>query len=256
MPGPRRGAQHRPSPAGAKSRLPRGRRAVPLARPRDRRLRPRQVAGGRDAGGRRDPGARRDRAGRFQRSSPNSLLHQAVADSAEVQIGYGRRRGVPWGISESAYGDLDQDKNYQYKAFGVPELGLKRDLEQEVVVAPYATLLALAFAPRRAVRNLRRLAELGLLNDFGFYEAMDFSRRPRRRGERGVVVRAHMAHHQGMALLSLANFLHGNSFRRRFHADPRVRAVESLLQERVPTLAPLHYISTPERMPSVEGVIG
>ncbi|MBF8256921.1 MAG: glycosyltransferase 36, partial [Anaerolineales bacterium] len=190
----------------------------------------------------------------LQRSFPNSLLDEAVADAAEVQIGYGRRRGVPWGISESAYGDLDQDKNYQYKAFGVPELGLKRDLEQEVVVAPYATLLALAVAPRRAVRNLRRLAELGLLNDFGFFEAMDFSRRPRRRGERGVIVRAYMAHHQGMGLLALANLLHGNRFPRRFHADARVRAVEPLLHERVPTLPPLHHISTREGVPTVESV--
>ena len=190
----------------------------------------------------------------LQRSTPNSLLDQAVADSAEIQIGYGRRRGVPWGISESAYGDLDQDKNYQYKAFGVPELGLKRDLEQEVVVAPYATLLALAVAPRRAVRNLRRLADLGLLNDFGFFEAMDFSRRPRRRGERGVIVRAYMAHHQGMGLLALANLLHGNRFPRRFHADARVRSVEPLLHERIPTLPPLHHISTREGVPTVESV--
>ncbi|MEX0787622.1 MAG: glucoamylase family protein, partial [Anaerolineales bacterium] len=190
----------------------------------------------------------------FQRSYGNSLLDRAVKDAVATQIDYGRRRRVPWGLSECAYGDLDVAKTYQYKAFGVPELGLKRDLEQEVVIAPYATLLALPVAPRRSTANLRRLAELGLMSDFGYFEAMDFSRRPRRKGERGVIVRAYMAHHQGMGLLSLANFLHGNSFRRRFHADPRVRAVESLLQERVPTLAPLHYISTRERMPSVEGV--
>jgi cyclic beta-1,2-glucan synthetase len=190
----------------------------------------------------------------LQRRYPNSLIDKAVVDAAEVQIDYGRRRGVPWGVSESAYGDLDLDKNYQYKAFGVPELGLKRDLEQEVVVAPYATLLALSITPRRAVRNLRRLADLGLLNDFGFFEAMDFSRRPRRRDERGVIVRAYMAHHEGMGLLALANLLHGNRFPRRFHADPRVRAVEPLLHERVPTLPPLHHISTREGVPPVESV--
>jgi cyclic beta-1,2-glucan synthetase len=190
----------------------------------------------------------------FQRSYSNSLLDRAAKDAVATQVDYGRRHRVPWGFSECAYGDLDLAKTYQYKAFGVPELGLKRDLEQEVVVAPYASLLALPVAPRRTTANLRRLADLGLMNDFGYYEAMDFSRRPRRKGERGVIVRAYMAHHQGMALLSLANFLHGNSFRHRFHADARVRAVESLLQERVPTLAPLHYISTRERLPSVEGV--
>ncbi|MGH2607242.1 MAG: glucoamylase family protein, partial [Anaerolineales bacterium] len=190
----------------------------------------------------------------FQRSYGNSLLGQAVRDAVTIQIEYGRRRRVPWGFSECAYGDLDIAKNYQYKAFGVPELGLKRDLEQELVVAPYATLLALAVAPRRTTRNLRRLAGLGLMNDYGYYEAMDFSRQPRRKGERGVIVRAYMAHHQGMGFLSLANFLHDNSFRRRFHSDARVRAVESLLQERVPARVPIHYISTRERMPSVAGV--
>jgi cyclic beta-1,2-glucan synthetase len=84
-----------------------------------------------------------------------------------IHIAYGRKRRVPWGISESAFGDLDLNKTYQYKAFGVPELGLKRGLEEEVVVAPYATLLALNVAPREAVQNLKRLASLGLLNDYG-----------------------------------------------------------------------------------------
>jgi cyclic beta-1,2-glucan synthetase len=190
----------------------------------------------------------------LQRSFSNALLDQAARQAVAAHRAYGRRRRVPWGISECAYGDLDLAKTYQYKAFGVPELGLKRDLEQELVVAPYATLLALPIAPRGSVRNLRRLADLGLLNTYGYYEAMDFSRRPRRRGERGVVVRAYMAHHQGMGLLSIANVLHGQSFQRRFHAEPRVRAVESLLHERVPTLPPLHHISTRDRLPTVESV--
>jgi cyclic beta-1,2-glucan synthetase len=190
----------------------------------------------------------------FQRSFANTLLDAAARDAIAVQIDYGRRRRVPWGMSECAYGDLDLAKTYQYKAFGVPELGLKRGLEEEVVVAPYASLLALNLAPRRTVRNLRRLAGLGLLNSFGYYEAMDFSRRPRNKGERGVIVRAYMAHHQGMGLVSLANFLHRNPFPRRFMADARVRAVESLLHERVPRLRPLHHISTRERVPSVESL--
>jgi len=112
------------------------------------------------------------------------------------------------GISESAFGDLDLNKTYQYKAFGVPELGLKRGLEEEVVVAPYATLLAVNIAPRESVQNLKRLVSLGLLNDYGYYEAMDFSRQRSREGERGVIVRAYMAHHQAMGFLSLTNFLH------------------------------------------------
>ena len=186
----------------------------------------------------------------FQRSYGNSLLDKAAREAVATQIDYGRRRRVPWGISESAFGDLDINKTYQYKAFGVPELGLKRGLEEDVVVAPYASLLTLNVEPGETVRNLRRLADLGLLNEYGFYEAIDFSRQPSRKGERGVIVRAYMAHHQGMSFLSLTNFLHGNAIQRRFHADLRVRAVEPLLHERVRILPPLHHISTREGVPS------
>jgi len=191
----------------------------------------------------------------FQRSHENSLLDKATREAVAIHIAYGRKRGVPWGISESAFGDLDLNKTYQYKAFGVPELGLKRGLEEEVVVAPYATLLAVNIAPRESVQNLKRLDSLGLLNDYGYYEAMDFSRQRSREGERGVIVRAYMTHHQGMGFLSLTNFLHDNPTQRRFHADARVRAVEPLLDERVPIRPPLHYIvSTRETVPSVMSV--
>jgi cyclic beta-1,2-glucan synthetase len=190
----------------------------------------------------------------FQRSYRNSLLDKAVHEAVAIQIAYGHKRRVPWGISESAYGDLDLNKTYQYKAFGVPELGLKRGLEEEVVVAPYATLLAVNIAPHETIRNLRRLTHLGLLDKYGFYEAMDFSRRSRRGAKDGVIVRAYMAHHQGMGFLSLSNFLHGNPVPRRFHADPRVRAFEAMLQERIPILPPLHHISMRERVPSLINV--
>jgi cyclic beta-1,2-glucan synthetase len=191
----------------------------------------------------------------FQRSHGNSLLDKATREAVAIHIAYGRKRGVPWGISESAFGDLDLNKTYQYKAFGVPELGLKRGLEEEVIVAPYATLLAVTVAPRESVQNLKRLASLGLLSDYGYYEAMDFSHQPSREGERGLIVRAYMTHHQGMGFLSLTNFLHDNPIQRRFHADARVRAVEPLLDERVPIRPPLHHIvSTRERVPSVMSV--
>jgi cyclic beta-1,2-glucan synthetase len=190
----------------------------------------------------------------FQRSYGNSVLDKAAEEAVAIHIAYGRKRHVPWGISESAFGDLDINKTYQYKGFGVPELGLKRGLGEEVVVAPYATLLAVNVAPREAVQNLKRLANLRLLNDYGYYEAIDFSRQPSREGERGVIVRAYMAHHQGMGFLSLTNFLHGNAIQRRFHADARVRAVEPLLHERVPILPSLHHISTRESAPSAMSV--
>jgi cyclic beta-1,2-glucan synthetase len=187
----------------------------------------------------------------FQRSYGKSLLDRATSDAVAIHIAYGRKHRMPWGISESAFGDLDINKTYQYKAFGVPALGLKRGLEGEIVVAPYATLLAMNRAPKACVRNLKRLAKLWLLNDYGYYEAIDFSRQPSREGERGVIVRAYMTHHQGMGFLSLTNFIHGNSIQRRFHADTRVRAAEPLLHERIPVLPPLHHIFTREEVPSV-----
>jgi cyclic beta-1,2-glucan synthetase len=190
----------------------------------------------------------------FQRSQGNSLLNKTTREAVAIHIAYGRKRRVPWGISESAFGDLDLNKTYQYKAFGVPDLGLKRGLEEEVVVAPYATLLALSVAPGETVQNLKRLAGLGLLNDYGYYEAMDFSRQSTHEGERGLIVQTYMAHHQGMSFLSLTNFLHGNPIQRHFHADGRVRAVEALLHERIPILSPLHHISTRERMSLAESV--
>ncbi len=185
----------------------------------------------------------------FQRSYGNSLLDKAAREAVAVQIGYGRKCRVPWGISESAFADLDINKTYQYKAFGVPALGLKRGTEEQLVVAPYATLLALNVAPAETVRNLKRLAALGLLSDYGYYEAMDFSRQQHRDGGHGVIIEAYMAHHQGMAFLALTNFLHDNPFPRRFHADARVRAFEPLLQERIPILPPPHLISTRENVP-------
>jgi len=171
----------------------------------------------------------------------------------QVQIAHGRELGVPWGISECAFGDLDLHKTYQYQAFGVPALGLKRGLAEKTVIAPYATLLAVGIAPRESVRNLKRLAGLGMLDDYGFYEALDTSQPADREGGRGTIVRAYMAHHQGMSFLALANFLRDDSLRRIFRADPRVRTVEPLLQERIPILPPLHHISTRERVASVAG---
>ena len=193
----------------------------------------------------------------FQNSYDKSLLDKAAREAVEAQIAYGRVRCVPWGISESAFADLDLGKTYQYKAFGVPVLGLKRGLEEQLVVAPYATLLALNVAPGETVLNLKRLAGLGLLGDYGYYEAMDFSRlKQQATGKqslrRGVIIEAYMAHHQGMAFLALTNFLHGNPFPRRFHSDPRVRAFEALLQERIPILPPLQLISTRQSEPALQ----
>ncbi len=190
----------------------------------------------------------------FQRSYRYSLLDKAAREAVAIQIAYGRKRHVPWGISESAYADLDLNKTYQYKAFGVPQLGLKRGLEEEVVVAPYATFLAINVEPDETIRNLKRLSDLGLLQEYGYYEAMDFRRQSSRTGKGGLTVRTYMAHHQGMSFLSLSNFLNNNPTPRRFHADPRVRAFEPMLQERVPVHPPLHHISMRHRVSSLLGV--
>ncbi|MBN2425701.1 MAG: hypothetical protein JXB44_11805 [Calditrichaceae bacterium] len=190
----------------------------------------------------------------YQRSFGSSLLDKSARDAVAIQIKYGLRHRVPWGISECAFGDVDIQKTYQYHAFGVPELGLKRGLVEKIVVAPYATLLAVSIAPRESVKNLKRLTGLGMLNNYGFYEALDYSHQSSREGESGVIVRTYMAHHQGMSLLALNNFLNNNCLQRHFHTDPRIRMVEPLLHERIPHLPSLHHISPRVRVSSVASV--
>ena len=146
---------------------------------------------------------------------------------------------MPWGISEAGYYAFDGDQNYQYRTFGVPDLGFKRNLDEDLVVAPYASLLALSLRPRQVMENIARLDELQMLGTHGFYESIDFSAPRLPIGETHAIVREYMAHHQGMILLSLVNYLHDNIMVRRFHADPIVRSVELLLQEKVPYDAPL-----------------
>ncbi len=167
-------------------------------------------------------------------SHQHSLLNKAATEAVAIQIRYGRTRRVPWGISESAFSDLDGNRTYQYKAFGIPALALKRGLDKELVVAPYACLLALGIAPTATVKNLRRLISLGLFDKYGYYDAIDFSRQADRDGGRGVLVRTYMSHHQGMSFLSLSNYLHDDAVRNHFHRNPRVRAFESLLHESIP----------------------
>jgi cyclic beta-1,2-glucan synthetase len=178
----------------------------------------------------------------LQDPAPGTLLNEAAFGAIAAQMEYGRQNRVPWGASESAFADLDIDKIYQYRAFGVPSLGLKRLAAEKVVIAPYASFLALGFEPRKTILNLRRLASLGLLDDFGYYDAIDFSRQPGQIGGRGVVAQVYMAHHQGMSFLALANQLMDGSMRSYFRSDPRVRAALTLLYERIPLLPASRYI--------------
>ncbi|MFI5008130.1 MAG: glucoamylase family protein, partial [Solirubrobacterales bacterium] len=184
----------------------------------------------------------------LMKSYPATLLDQTCRMAVRRQIEYAKDRAVPWGISESAYNIVDRHDNYQYKAFGVPGLGLKRGLGDELVVAPYATALAAMLDPAAAARNLRRLAEEGLEGAYGYYESVDYTHggtheeaadEGKRKSLPGTIVRAYMAHHQGMSLVALANVLLGDRMVKRFHADPRVQATELLLQERVPRQAPI-----------------
>ncbi|HEY3440972.1 MAG TPA: glucoamylase family protein [Paludibaculum sp.] len=172
----------------------------------------------------------------FTRSFRNSLLENACAAAVERQMEYTKDRGVPWGISESAYSAIDAHKIYQYRAFGVPSLGMKRGLEDDLVIAPYATALALLVNPAEAVKNLKRLMKAGMYGHMGFYEALDYTRQEERRGGKGVIVYAYMAHHQGMSLMALNNVLNRGIMRTRFHADRRIKAVEPLLFERIPAV--------------------
>jgi cyclic beta-1,2-glucan synthetase len=173
-------------------------------------------------------------------SYENTLLDETMRGAVERQVRYGRQRGVPWGISESGYNTTDAHLNYQYRAFGVPGLGLKRGLAADLVVAPYATMMALMVDPKAAVLNLARLADEGLASTYGFYEAIDYTPSRLPRGEKSAVVGSHMAHHQGMGLLALAYLLLDRPMQRRFESDPALQATLLLLQERVPRAVPFH----------------
>ncbi len=163
-----------------------------------------------------------------------SLLDLTCRLVVQRQVRYGRERAVPWGVSESAYNVRDLDLTYQYSDFGVPGLGLKRGLFEDVVVAPYATVLAAMVDPAAALENFRRLADADALGEYGFYEALDYTPSRLPEGSRVAVVRAYMSHHQGMTIVALGNVVHDGWTRRRFHAHPMVQAAELLLQERTP----------------------
>ncbi|MDO9468831.1 MAG: glucoamylase family protein, partial [Thiobacillus sp.] len=190
-------------------------------------------------------------------SYPNTLLEQTCKAAVARQIEYGRQRAVPWGISESCYNATDVNQVYQYRAFGVPGLGFKRGLGDDLVIAPYASALALMVMPREACRNLKTLADQGFLGAYGFYEAIDYTPTRVPRGKPHAIVRSFMVHHQGMSLLAFAHVLLGQPMQRRFMSDPLARATELLLQERVPKKgATLHphaaEVSAAARPPSAD----
>ncbi|TVQ89787.1 MAG: cyclic beta 1-2 glucan synthetase [Chromatiaceae bacterium] len=164
----------------------------------------------------------------------DTLLDQTARAAVAAQIAYGRQHGVPWGISEAGYNRMDAAMNYQYRAFGIPGLGLKRGLADDLVIAPYASALALIVAPAAACENLQRLSAAGAAGRFGLHEAIDYTPARQRRGETRTVLRSFMAHHQGMSLLALDALLQDRPMQRRFAADLLFQATLPLLQERIP----------------------
>jgi cyclic beta-1,2-glucan synthetase len=168
------------------------------------------------------------------RAPAGSLLEQTSRFVVRRQMSYGAELGVPWGVSESAYNTRDLEFTYQYLSFGVPGLGLKRGLSADAVIAPYATALAAMVEPHAATLNFARLNAAGACGRYGFYEALDYTPIRLPEGESVAIVRAYMAHHQGMTIVALANTLHDGAMRARFHAEPIIQATELLLQERTP----------------------
>ena len=161
-----------------------------------------------------------------------SLLDEASKFAIMSQMEYCKRLGVPWGISESAFNLRDLNNNYQYKAFGIPWLGLKRGLEDDIVISPYSTFLSLEDECNAGVKNLKAIENDGGIGKYGFYEAIDYT--PSRVKKKKAVVKTYMAHHQGLILLSINNVLNDNILKTRFNRNHEIEAVDILLQERMP----------------------
>jgi hypothetical protein len=174
------------------------------------------------------------------RTYPGTLLERSLTGAVRVQRAHTAARHIPWGISECACATKDDAGNYGYFAFGVARLAVQKGEMNAMVISPYSTLLALPIDPEEALKNLHEMSELGWVGPYGFYESADFSIRRRAWGRRYELVRCWMAHHQGMSLLALANFLGDGMVQRWFHREPRVQATELLLQER-----PVAYIRPP-----------
>jgi cyclic beta-1,2-glucan synthetase len=173
-------------------------------------------------------------------SYEDTLLERTAQASVRRQIEYGRQRNVPWGISESAYNMVDAHSSYQYRAFGVPGLGLRRGLARDLVIAPYASMMALMVAPKAACENLQRLCDAGFSGRHGLYEAIDYTPERLPRGHDQALIRSYMAHHQGMGLLSLVYLLRDQPMQKRFSADTEFQATLLLLQERIPRTGAYH----------------
>ena len=167
----------------------------------------------------------------------NTLLDQTNKGIVHKQIDYGKKNSVPWGISESGYNTFDAHFNYQYKAFGIPGIGFKRGLGEDLVISPYSTIMALMVSPKEAYKNLQVLKEEGFESSYGFYEAIDYTASRLLRKQKKVIVKSFMAHHQGMSLLSIAYLLLDKPMQKRFESEVHLKSALLLLQERIPRIS-------------------
>ena len=174
----------------------------------------------------------------------NTLLDQTYKSAVQCQINCVKQQGIPWGISESGFNMINAHSQYQYRAFGVPGLGLKRGLEDDLVIAPYASVLALMVDPQKTYKNLELLSEKGFEGRYGFYEAIDYTPSRLQRGQSNAIIYSYMAHHQGMSLLALAYLLLDKPMQKLFEAEPQFKATLLLLQERIPKATTFHAHTT------------
>ncbi|MBC7235722.1 MAG: hypothetical protein H5T69_07750, partial [Chloroflexi bacterium] len=193
----------------------------------------------------------------YMRRYEGMLLSQTYEAAVLRQIAYARSKGVPWGISESGYYSFDAERNYQYRGFGVPGMGRKRGLGDDLVVAPYASLLAVTINPKEVVRNVAHLKREEMLGSYGFYEAIDYTKTRLPPGQKKARVLSFMAHHQGMSLVALTNYLTEEALVERFHRIPMIQTVELLLQEQVPAAAPIEEATEQlaGALPTAEGEV-
>ena len=175
----------------------------------------------------------------FLHSYPGTLLADSARGAILRQIAYGKEKSIPWGISESGFYRFDGNHNYQYRAFGVPGLGFKRGLGDDLVISPYASLMAIGYDPYAVAVNLEDLIKHKMIGLYGVYESIDFTTDRLLLNQTSAVVGEYMAHHQGMILMAMVNYFHKDIMVHRMHSDPRIQSVELLLQEQLPQSVPL-----------------
>lgn len=176
----------------------------------------------------------------FTKTYKYTLIDESLNFSMHSQMKYAKTANdIPWGVSESGFAIQDDEQNYQYKAFGVPWLGLKRGLNDNMVVSPYASLLCLDYKPKAVFNNIKKLKKYNLYSNYGFYEAIDFTKKHIGKGNKFTIVKTYMSHHQGMILTAINNYINNDIIKERFHNNPSIAATEILLKERVPLSVPI-----------------